>query len=107
MDKVEERRGKPRICVPFHARVKGVDEKGKAFNVDTVLDNISGDGLYLRLMPCVDQGATLSLVVGLHSASETTEDVARFSIDGLVRRVEKKTGGACGVAVTFRTVRVV
>lgn len=107
MDKVDERRGKPRICVPFHARVKGVDDKGEPFNVDTVLDNISGDGLYLRLMPSVEQGTRLSLVVGLHSASDATNDAARFSIDGVVRRVEKTTGGACGVAVTFHQVRVV
>ncbi len=107
MDKVDERRGKPRICVPFHAKVKGVDEKGDAFDVDTVLDNISGDGLYLRLMPCVEQGTKLSLVLGLHSASKATDGDARFSIDGVVRRVEKRTGGACGVAVTFHHVRVV
>jgi hypothetical protein len=107
MAKVDERRGKPRICVPFHAQVRGVDGNGEPFNVDTVLDNISGDGLYVRLMQRVDQGAKLSLVVRLDSEPEATDDGARFALDGVVRRVEQKTGGACGVAVTFHQVRVV
>ena len=93
--------------MPFHASVKGVDDKGEPFNVDTVLDNISGAGLYLRLMPRVEQGARLDLVVGLHSApGATAEELARFSIDGTVKRVDQKPGGACGVAVTFRQVSV-
>ena len=80
---------------------------GEVFDVATVLDNISGDGLYLRLMPCVEQGTKLSLVVGLERVADGTNDAARFSIDGVVRRVEKKSGGACGVAITFRHVQVV
>lgn len=107
MDKVDERRGKPRICVPFHAIVKGVDDKGAPFNVDTVLDNISGDGLYLRLMPSVGEGSRLSVLVGLHNAPAATEEAARFFIDGVVGRVEQRTGGTRGVAVIFQQVRVV
>ncbi len=97
----QDRRSKPRICVPFHASVDGIDDHGEHFNMETVLDNISGDGLYLRLMPCVQYGARLSIIVGLNASSERPTETARFSIDGVVKRVEKKAGGACGVAVTF------
>jgi hypothetical protein len=91
--------------VPFPADVTGKDDKGKPFRITTVLDNVSGNGLYLRMMPCVDPGSKLSIVVRLLTPSDLVDTEPRFTIEGLVVRSEVKTGGACGVAVTFDRVR--
>lgn len=100
-----DRRGKPRINVPFHVKVNGVDEEGEVFTVETVVDNVSGNGLYLRMIPCVELGAKMSIVLGLHTATRVIDEAPRFLIDGVVRRAEKKPGGVCGMAVTFDRVR--
>lgn len=100
-----EKRSKLRISVPFHAKVHGVDLTGKAFIIETVLDNISADGLYMRIVPSVELGTKLSIEVGLRTTSHVTEETPRFSIDGVVLRTEEKPGGACGVAVSFAKVR--
>lgn len=100
-----EQRAKPRIAVPFPADVTGKDEKGEAFSITTVLDNVSGNGLYLRMMPCVDAGSKLSIVVRLLTPSDLVDSEPRFAIEGVVVRAEEMTGGACGVAVTFDRVR--
>lgn len=102
-----EQRAKPRISVPFPADVVGRDDKGRAFSITTVLDNVSGSGLYLRLMPCVDQGAKLSIVVKLPTPSDLVDTEPSFAIEGIVVRAEEKSGGACGVAVTFDRVRFI
>jgi hypothetical protein len=87
--------------------VHGKDEKGDEFNITTVLDNVSGNGLYLRMMPCVHLGAKLSIMVKLFTPSDLTVAQPRFAIEGVVVRAEKKTGSACGVAVTFDRVRFI
>jgi hypothetical protein len=101
----QERRSKLRISVPFHARVKGFDLSGDEFVVETVLDNIGADGLYMRIVPRVGIGTKLWIDVGLHTTSHVTENSPRFSVDGSVLRTEEKLGGACGVAVAFAQVR--
>ncbi len=100
-----DQRAKPRISLPFPAYQRGKDEKGKEFNITTVLDNVSGNGLYLRMMPCVQPGTKLSIVLKLLTPSDLVDAEPRFSIEGVVVRSEEKTGGACGVAVTFDRVR--
>lgn len=100
-----ERRTKPRIFVPFHVKVHGVDVTGSVFHIETVLDNISADGLYVRIVACVKPGAKISLDVGLQPTSRVIEDAPRFSVDGVVLRTEEKPGGACGVAVAFERIR--
>jgi hypothetical protein len=91
--------------VPFPADVHGKDEMGEEFSITTVLDNVSGNGLYLRMMPCVDPGTKLSIVLRLLTPLDLVDADPRFAIEAVVVRAEKKTGGACGVAVTFDRVR--
>jgi hypothetical protein len=98
---IDDRRRALRIDVPFHAKVKGVDCAGKHFSIETVLDNIGGHGLYMRMMPDVEMGAQLSIDVGLYTTFHVTEDAPRFSVDGVVVRKERRAGGAAGVAVSF------
>lgn len=102
---IPDRRRALRINVPFHAKVKGVDCAGRFFAIETVLDNIGPDGLYMRMMPDVEMGAQLAIDVGLYTTSHVTEDAPRFSVDGVVVRKEMKAGGAAGVAVSFVKVR--
>lgn len=102
---VSDRRRALRTDVPFHAKVKGVDCAGKHFSIETVLDNIGRNGLYMRMMPDVEMGAQLSIDVGLYTTSHVTEDSPQFSVDGVVVRKEKRAGGAAGVAVTFMKAR--
>jgi hypothetical protein len=56
---VSDRRRALRIDVPFHAKVAGVDCAGRHFSIETVLDNIGRNGLYMRMMSDVEMGAQL------------------------------------------------
>lgn len=96
-----DRRKKPRIYVPFHATVQGVDENGEQFEINTILDNFSSNSLYLRLLPRVKQGAELSVTIGLSTTEPLTQTIPRVALDGVVQRIDQKSGGACGVVVTF------
>ncbi|HVG39618.1 MAG TPA: PilZ domain-containing protein [Pyrinomonadaceae bacterium] len=96
-----ERRGKPRIHVPFPAKVQGVDKNGEPFSVETVLDNLSGRGFYLRMMPFVEEGARLTVVITLSTIATDAGDAPRVRVQGTALRVETKPGGVCGIAATF------
>jgi hypothetical protein len=85
--------------------VEGQDDSGGDFSVHTVLDNLSGNGLYLRIMPCVEEGAKLFIELSMLAAPGVSDAATPFHIEGLVVRIEKKTGGVCGVAVNFVNVR--
>ena len=100
-----DKRRKPRICVPFHATVRGTSNEGEEFNVETVLDNVSGAGLYMRMMPNVKEGTRLSIGLRLHTGSSPTKEAPRVVVEGVVLRAENKAGGVCGVAVAFDHVR--
>ncbi len=108
-----ERRRQSRIYAPFPARVSGADVDGKSFEIVTVVDNLSANSLYLRLMPCVERGARLSIVIelaagrgirqvnaGIDAAANDSRS-PRIAIKGRIVRVDEKAGGACGVAVFF------
>lgn len=99
-----ERRRKPRIYTPFPAIVQGKNEGGEHFKVETVIDTFSVESLYLRMLPCVEKGAKLSVLVGLKPYETISDDSPRLAIDGVVQRIEEKPGGACGVAITFKKV---
>lgn len=75
---------------------------GESFETETVIDNLSADGLYLRLMRAVKQGAKLSVVfhLSLKTGAEAVSQ-PRVAVKGLVLRTESKPGGVCGVAITF------
>src|ERR687894_1731560 len=60
-----EQRRRDRVTGPFPAFVRGVNAAGKAFELDSVLENISWDGVYLLVPEPVDIGTTLFLVTTL------------------------------------------
>lgn len=90
--------------MPFHAKVEGKDDTGQEFIIQTVLDNLSSSGLYLRIMPCVEEGAKLAIELGLPPPT-VSDDATRFAIEGVVVRRENRIGGAFGLAVNFDRVR--
>lgn len=96
-----ERRRAERIFIPFPAVVEGADVEGLDFKVNTVLDNLSKGGLYLRLIPCVSVGAKLSVVFRLSGSVDSEATSPKIAIKGEVLRVDRKEGGACGIAVKY------
>jgi hypothetical protein len=96
-----ERRSKPRICEFFPVMVHGVDGNGEAFETATVLDNLSTDGLYMRIGQSIQPGATLSMIIQFATSPINGEPTARAVIYGVVLRAELTPSGACGVAIKF------
>jgi hypothetical protein len=105
-----ERRSKPRIYEPFRATVSGVNRSGERFRFTTLLDNISGGGLYFYLPPAIcpevelpeEEQMKLFFIVELFGE----ESAARMAMRGRVVRRELKPSGACGVGVRFSSQRL-
>jgi hypothetical protein len=93
-----ERRGKPRIYVPFSARVRGVDDTGKTFEAYTHLDNLSAGGVYFRMAQPVLEGARLLIVTRLATDADKEKPAARIAIRVSVVRVEPQPDGMLEVA---------
>lgn len=102
-----ERRRRPRIHTPFPATVRGSDAGGRVFRSRTTIDNISDGGLYLRLMPCLQPGTKLSVLIQISNAQTPGETTLRLRLDGEVLRIEPKPGGACGIAMVISHKRFV
>ena len=95
-----ERRSVPRIATPFPATLRGVDQAGDWFRIDTVLDNFSAAGLYLRLARPIEPGATLFVVVRFAVAPAASLAAPGVAARAVVVWAEPQPG-AWGVAVKF------
>jgi hypothetical protein len=93
---ITERRRSMRFGLPFPAEVGGVTEAGEPFRVNTVLDNMSVGGVYLRLSETARLGSQL-LVTARFSVVANRGVVVRFK--GKVLRVDPKPDGSFGVAM--------
>jgi hypothetical protein len=100
-----ERRHKPRIGEPFFTTARGTDASGEAFKVNTLLDNISASGLYMRLARQVSPGARLFVVIHLSTCSPDEGFAGRAALSGIVVRSEPRSGGLWGLAVVFTRYR--
>lgn len=96
-----ERRRRPRIYECFPAKVRGKDSGGERFDIDTVLDNISSEGLYVRLARDTEIGSDMFVVVRLSSADSGQVFAPRVAIHGEVLRREPQADGSYGVAIGF------
>jgi c-di-GMP-binding flagellar brake protein YcgR len=96
-----ERRGAVRVAIPFPATVRGLDQTGDRFTLDTILDNLSSTGLYLRLARMVAPGAALFIVVRLTVVPAQQVAAASVAVRGVVLRAELQLDGTWGVAVRF------
>ena len=100
-----ERRGKARIDLPFAVIVRGSDAKGIPFEVETVLENLSAGGLYMRLDRDVEPGAKLFCLI-CFSTSAQDRGATRIAARGVVLRAEPRPDGTSGVAVCFTYHRI-
>ena len=99
----QERRRHPRIYdfFPIWIRLRSVDANGAVFIADTVLDNFSAGGLYVRLVRHVAPGARLFGVVRLSTTPAPNVPAPWVALRAVVRRVEPQPDGTWGVAVAF------
>jgi hypothetical protein len=93
-----DRRCAPRVDVHLAATVRGVDATNKPFEVETMLDNFSIGGLYLRLERSVAYGIELCIVVRLSSTS-VQRTTPHLTLYGMVVRAEPQLDGTQGVAI--------
>ena len=100
-------RDKPRITIPFPVRVRSTDATGQPFEMESVIDNLSTGGLYMRLPRLLAPNAEVSAVISLFPSRETPAQNARVAIRGSVLRCEPQADGSCGVAVGFSSYRFV
>lgn len=96
-----ERRSKPRIHNPFPAKICGVDQNEKEFEIETRLDNLSGNSLGLRIMRPVKAGTSVTVVFSLSSITSDSLLVPHVKVHGTIIRVEEKLGGVYGLVVAF------
>ena len=101
MPQTSERRSKPRIDIPFSAKVSGIDADGEAFEMNSVLDNFSAGGLYLRMERSLKQGSELLVLVELPTVSADNAGASQIEAQGVILRAEPQPNGGCGVAVAF------
>jgi PilZ domain len=97
-----QQRNKIRIQESFPVTVRGVDRNGQEFLADTVLDNLSASGFYLRIPQHVEQGGKLFAVIQLSSENAGNGTGPRVAAHGQVLRSELKPDGRFGLAVEIK-----
>ena len=96
-----ERRCFPRISEPVRTLVRGVDAGGEEFEIETLLDNLSAGGLYVRTSREVARGERLRFIVRLSLSGKSEQKVPQISASGKVVRVEPQPDGLYGLAAEF------
>lgn len=81
--------------------MQGLDANGEAFEIDSLLDNLSASGLYLRMARHLNEGAELLVLVQFPTASVNKAEASQIEARGLILRAEPQVDGAYGVAVGF------
>src|SRR5262245_6444598 len=102
----EERRSGLRLSLPYAARLWGRDDAGLAFKEDTVVENLSTSGLFLRLTREVPMGTHVHVAALLLHESDSLRPGLRLAASGVVVRTEPNAHGFWGVAVMFIRRRV-
>ena len=106
MKPLVDRRRKVRICELFPTKIKGADPQGNLYEIDTVLENLSASGLYVRMAQKVQEGDKLSIRIKLPPVSEVGAPGLNVLTEGDVLRVDCLESDSFGVAVVFtRSVR--
>jgi hypothetical protein len=95
----QERRTSPRIQTPFPATVRSVEANDEPFEEQTILDNLSSCGLYLRLARRVRQGIRLFIRIRFSISPNADASVAWIELHGMVLRTEPRPGGIFGTAI--------
>jgi hypothetical protein len=98
-DPPTERRSKPRIYVPFPAKVRGRNSDGRIFKTETSIDSLSVSGLYVHVPEKPLLGSQLLVAIRL-------SDEGSVAVHGKVLRCEPETNGSWGVALELTHYRV-
>ena len=96
-----ERRRNLRIQEQFPVKVRGVDADGVAFDVETVIENLSSGGLYIKLAKRVALGGRLLFVIYLSSTREPNKAAPVVAAHGKVIRSEMNETESYGMGVAF------
>jgi hypothetical protein len=96
-----ERRSGSWIAMPFRVTLCGVDQAGDRFRIDTVLDNFSAAGLYLRLVRPIEPGATMFVVVRFTIAPAARPAAPGMAARAVVVWAKPQPGGVWGIALKF------
>jgi|SRR5262245_26761840 len=94
------RRKKPRLYLPLPVTVQGTDSSGKPFVVDTVLENISAGGAYIRMSNRMELGTNVRVLVRFSTSPDRSQG-ARVAAHGNVIRIDENKYGTFGVAILF------
>jgi len=97
----DERRSHPRVQIRFPATVKGVDANGKAFETETLLKDLSVNGLFLKLEQQVSEGVEVWVTIQLALGPTTGLRVPRVVVRGFTKRAEPQPDGKTGLAVSI------
>ena len=92
--------------VQFHGRVRSVDGNGDAFKTDVFIDNMSVNGLYLRIPRNIRQGSQTCIALRLSTDLADVSHKMVVAIRGVALRSEPKSDGTWGVAVAYARYRV-
>jgi hypothetical protein len=101
---MQERRKKPRICVPFSALVRGWNEDGERFKELVKLENLSASGLYFKTNKGYQPGGKVCVTILLSFVPQPDrQEVCSLSTLGEVKRVDRNSGSGYGVAIQIQS----
>jgi hypothetical protein len=103
---ITEQRSSTRIHAAYPARLWGSDRAGQTFKEDTLLENLSGGGVYLRLRKMIQVGSDVVLAARLSTAPVNDVSALRLAARGTVLRIDPQPDGSYGVAIEFKRRRV-
>ena len=101
-----ERRSRTRLQERFPVTVRTVNRKRESFKTDTMIENLSSRGLYLKLPYDVEQGSRLFALL-LLSPLASGGSSSRVALRGVVTRSDPQPDGTYGVAVAIKRHRFV
>ncbi len=101
-----ERRSSKRINVRFAVRVRAVDAIGEAFRIDSFVDNISAECLYIRLTRAINAGSSAFVVVWLSDVPVARGLASRIAALAKVVRVDSLSDQTYGLALLFKRTRL-
>ena len=91
---MRERRLSPRVEAAYPVRLKGIESGGRRFKEETLVENLSSGGLYLRLIGLCPIGSDVALVARLSITPEEIATGVRLAARGTVLRVDpSRTAG--------------
>ena len=83
-----------------------MDVNGVTFKTDVVINNMSMDGLYLRILRNIRQGSQIFIALRFSTDLADMSHKMVMAIRGVALRGEPKSDGTWGVAIAIARCRV-